>query len=113
MSRKQTTPKTVTVPGFPNYQIARDGTIFGKLGEPLSPYTNSHGYVVIKLVDAQGKSKCRNVARLVAEAFVDIPDAYARVNRKSLAVTYADGNRANVKAKNLKWSKYSDLRRRK
>lgn len=89
------------VAGFP-YEVSRDGRVRrtaggsnnAKPGRILKGYTDTYGYVVVRL-SKNGTVHDRKVHRLVCEAFhgpSNLPE-----------VRHLDGNRSNNHASNLAW----------
>lgn len=80
------------------YQVSGYGRVkslkFGK-EKFLKPIANSCGYLYVRLCK-DGKSKCQNIHRLVAQAFIPNPLGLPQVNHK-------DEDKANNRVENLEW----------
>lgn len=61
----------------------------------LHSQKRSHGYLGVTLVK-DGVPSCRNIHRLVAEAFIDNPCNYEQINHK-------DEDKTNNRVENLEW----------
>lgn len=61
------------------------------------------GYLEVPLTYAKGKSKPMKIHRLVARAFIPIPDEYKDVPIGELDVHHIDFNKANNHSANLMW----------
>src|SRR5690606_30393124 len=84
------------IKGFPGWEVSSLGAVRGpgRWGRPslLRPQQNGRGYLKVSL----GRSNVRYIHRLVAEAFLPIPEGEAHVN-------HIDGNKANNVLSNLEW----------
>lgn len=82
---------------FPDYSISSFGTVKNKYGKTMRLTSNGHGYYSVCFGKAvKGKNTRRYIHRLVAQAFVENPNAYAEVNHK-------DSCRHNNYVDNLEW----------
>lgn len=79
-----------------------DGTMQTWAGQRLTAYTNSRGYLAVRL-SRPGCRKVARVHRLVAEAFLPNPSALPEVN-------HLDGDRTNPSVNNLEWCSASQNR---
>ena len=86
------------IPEYPNYSISDSGHLKNlKTGNIIFGSTvNKNGTIGINLFNANGKKKF-TIAKLVADAFIPNDNNYK-------FVIHIDGNRANNKSENLKWS---------
>ena len=83
---------------FPNYEISNLGRIYNSREDIMMRTSQTgHGNIKITLVAEQGIRYTRSVAQLVAEAFVDPPNALCNT------VVVLDGDLSNVTAENLIW----------
>lgn len=85
------------VKGFPKYTLSKEGKIYSKYtGKCLSPTKDITGYMVVTLVNSEGKFK-KSVHRLLAETFIDNPEGKPQVN-------HIDGDKTNNSLNNLEWT---------
>lgn len=101
---------TRPVPGFPDYEIAQDGTLWsfhrrGFEGGPRKPHAvtcilGEHGRWLVRL-SKDGKRYMRSLANLVLLAWGGEPPALAV--RGGLEVEFIDGNPTNCNLTNLRW----------
>jgi hypothetical protein len=83
-----------------NYEISNLGNVRNRTnGEIRKAYTNSQGYLEIKLCK-NGIYKCKRLHRLIAEAFIENPE-------KKILVEHIDNNKFNNKIENLRWVNHS------
>ena len=83
---------------FPDYAVSDQGRVRNlRTDTLLTPYKNSHGYLLVKLANC-GTTKSFRVHRLVAEAFVDNPD-----EKTKIYVHHKDHDKKNNTAENLEW----------
>ena len=93
------------VPGFPNYRVYTDGSIYSLYGKGrfLNPSSDSDGYPFVNLYkDKKGYGKTTHV--LVGRAFIPNPDNLPCIDHK-------DGDRTNNDVRNLRWVSYSTNQR--
>ncbi len=93
------------IPGFPNYRVGNDGSVWSKFAahhqptfpwRKLKPGLHREGYLLIVLIDPSGRHRSFRVHRLVLLAFVGpCPDG--------MEGCHNDGNRVNNKLGNLRW----------
>ena len=82
--------------GFPDYEVSDRGRIrVRETGAIVKQHQNNYGYnTVVMYADGEGKSK--GVHRIVASAFIGLPNDGEQVNHK-------DGNKTNNSLDNLEW----------
>lgn len=87
------------IPDFPTYEISDLGNVWNiKFNKPMRTSITSFGHVKISLVDRDTQKRhTRSVAVLVAEAFVEPPNALCD------QVVPLDGDPTNLAAQNLVW----------
>lgn len=88
-----------SVSGFPRVMVSRHGDIvyFSDSGVMLLPkYMDELGYECVKLRTQSGSYISKDVCRLVAECFLDNPDAYEYDD-----ITHMDGDLKNNDCSNL------------
>ena len=92
-------------PNYPNYRVSDNGLVMTTKNGKLLKQDLNGGYYYVKLHHPGSKPKSFRVSRLVALAFVPIPeDKKHLVNAyKKLKVDHIDDNRLNNKAGNLQW----------
>ena len=86
---------------FKDYLIYEDGTVISLLtGKFITKRVGPKGYYQINLC-IDGKCKTFMFHRLIAQAFLDNPNALPCVN-------HIDGNKLNNEISNLEWVTYSE-----
>lgn len=89
------------IQGFPGYKVSMYGEVYSDYKkELLSTHTNEKGYYYVGLWKS-GKTYCKRLNRLVANAFIPNPENYPEVN-------HLDGDKSNNRADNLVWSTHAD-----
>lgn len=88
------------IKGFEEYQISTSGQVKARSGKILAPNNNGFGYLHVHLMK-DGAIHVKKIHRLVAEAFIDNPQAKPQVNHK-------DGNKSNNTVDNLEWATRSE-----
>lgn len=84
------------VAGWPGYYVSNFGRVLGKKGI-MAQTPNHAGYMRVRLYcSATGKKPTIRVHRMVAEAFIENPDALPEVHHK-------DHDVSNNAAANLEW----------
>jgi len=81
--------------GLDRFIVYKDGRLFKKRQEYLSPTISTKGYYYVNL-SHQGKVKSFRIHQLVISHFVSKPFNKPQTNHK-------DGNKLNNKAQNLEW----------
>ena len=84
------------IPGFPNYTVSNTGEVFSE-GRKMKPFRSLDGYYKVDLRD-NGRRKTEYVHRLVAKAFIPMPDWEA-----DWVVDHIDGDKLNNNVNNLQW----------
>ena len=105
-----------TLPGFEcciEYYVNDVGSVKstkGTIERILKPKIAKTGYPVVNLTQRIGRKKLMTVPihTLVAFAFLGLPPTPYGKKRGCSVVKHIDGNKANNKASNLKWSKRAD-----
>ena len=105
-----------TLPGFEcciEYYVNDVGNVKstkGTIERILKPKIAKTGYPVVNLTQRIGRKKLMTVPihTLVAFAFLGLPPTPYGKKRGCSVVKHIDGNKANNKASNLKWSKRAD-----
>lgn len=89
-------------PLYPGYLFSPDGKVYSKHHKKMSPQINSDhtGYLVLKIIGADGKRRTKNLHRIIAEVFIPNPDNLPCVNHK-------DENIYNNDISNLEWCTYA------
>lgn len=91
------------IPGFKRYSIHDSGNIIDTVKNKFVYWSSKHkGMPRVRLIaDGETASKQHYVAKVIAKAFIDIPDDVG----ENPAVGYKDGNKNNVAASNLFWKR--------
>ena len=105
-----------TLPGYEcciEYYVNKEGKVKstkGTIERILKPKIAKTGYPVVNLTQRIGRKKLMTVPihTLVAFAFLGLPPTPYGKKRGCSVVKHIDGNKANNKASNLKWSKRAD-----
>ena len=105
-----------TLPGFEcciEYYVNDAGNVKstkGTIERILKPKIAKTGYPVVNLTQRIGRKKLMTVPihTLVAFAFLGLPPTPYGKKRGCSVVKHIDGNKANNKASNLKWSKRAE-----
>ena len=105
-----------TLPGFEcciEYYVNDAGNVKstkGTIERILKPKIAKTGYPVVNLTQRIGRKKLMTVPihTLVAFAFLGLPPTPYGKKRGCSVVKHIDGDKANNKASNLKWSKRAD-----
>lgn len=87
-----------TIPIYPNYSVSADGKIKGSRNNKILKPKIANGYESVCIYH-NGVKRYHNVHRLVAMAWLDIPDNYTK-----LQVAHNDGDRLNNHYSNLRWT---------
>jgi len=96
----RTTDEWVTIEGYENYEVNRQGQVRRK-AQILKPGSIPSGHLTVGLCKGKGKPKSMYVHRLVALAFIENRDGKPVVNHKN-------GNPKDNRIQNLEWSTYSE-----
>lgn len=92
--------KWLTIPDFPSYSISDQGRVSNrKTGRIMRPQKTTKGELIVRLRE-NGEYGTRSIRKMVAEAFVPVPeDTHVPFD---IAVLL-DGNSDNVVADNIVW----------
>lgn len=89
------------IKGFENlYKVNQCGQIKARNGKTIAEYNNGTGYKKITLYK-DGKGYKKYIHRIVAEAFINNPEAKPQVN-------HIDGDKTNNAVTNLEWCNQSE-----
>lgn len=89
------------IENYPNYSINEKGEIYSKVSKRcLKPYSNGKGYLVIRLINEEGK-RAYKLHRLLAINFIDNPNNKLFVNHKN-------GIKNDNNLNNLEWVTHSE-----
>lgn len=84
------------IAGYEDYAVQRDGRVYSYKNESYRvQQLDKDGYKVVDLF-SNGKRKNCKVHRLVAQAYIEIPEGATQVNHK-------DGDKTNNNVDNLEW----------
>lgn len=90
---------------YPNYEVSNQGRVRNiKTHRILQPSYTKDGYQFVGLYK-DGKQKYYRINRLVAEAFIPIPQTYLDkgYSKETLQVDHIDENKQNNSVANLQW----------
>lgn len=88
-----------TIDGFYRYVINPDGVVKARdTGLVMKARQNKQSFVMITLLDEEGKKRTRSVALLVAKAYLAKPP-----NEAYNSIIHLDNDRTNCSANNLMW----------
>lgn len=86
---------------YDNYEIDTNGNIYSKsYGKYLKPYSNGRGYMMVRLVNNDGKKPFK-IHRLIALQFIPNIDNKKFVNHKN-------GIKNDNRIENLEWVTHSE-----
>lgn len=94
------------VPGFPNYRVGDDGSVWSDIyyrrsnitgWTRMTPSPDDRGYLVVTIQSADGLRRCCHVHTLVLEAFVGLRPAGQQCRH------FPDHDPANNSLGNLQW----------
>ena len=90
------------IEGYPDYYVSSAGNVWREKSNEfyLKLRPNNEGLVVLS---TNGKAKSLLVYRIVAQAFVPVPEKYTGIPIDELEVHHIDHNRKNNRASNLQW----------
>ena len=94
------------VEDYPNYQVSNLGKVRNvKTHRILSAGYTKNGYQFVALSKSDGKPKYYLIHRLVAYAFIPIPQTYLNkgYSKETLQVDHIDENKQNNSVANLQW----------
>jgi hypothetical protein len=93
------------IPFFSNYEVSEYGDVRRKESSPTrkrhhqyKPYVNVDGYLAIGLINDDGEKKTSLIHRLVALAFIGVPED------DNLEVAHNNGSRLFNHPSNLRWA---------
>ena len=92
---------------YPNYEVSNQGRVRNvKTHRILQAGINRQGYEFVNLCKGDGvQRKCYRINRLVAEAFIDIPQSYINrgYTKDSLQVDHINEDKRDNRKINLQW----------
>jgi len=107
------------------YEVSNKGNVRcivqsqGHRGRQIKPDLSTWGYLCVKLKQANGTYKYIGIHRLVAQAFLPIPEELKQlIGTRKLQVNHKDENKTNNIVDNLEWctasynSKYGTISQR-
>lgn len=83
------------IPGYEEYTVSKDGTIFSKSGIPMKKHENQKGYYRAR-VYKDGRKRWVYNHQAVAKAYIPNPEGLYCINHK-------DENKKNNSVDNLEW----------
>lgn len=92
--------KKSAIPGYPEYNLLSNGSIWSKRKKCFLKTVNHRGYKNVGLYNEEKKETCR-VNRLVAQAFIPNPLNLPEVN-------HLDGDKSNNNDWNLEWCTHAE-----
>jgi len=99
------------IEGYPNYQVSNLGRVRNiKTHRILSAGYKKNGYQFVALFKGDGKPKYYLIHRLVAEAFIEVPQTYLYkgYSKETLDIDHVDFDRTNNFSTNLQWLTHKD-----
>lgn len=88
------------IPGTQGFMVSADGIVYGPDGIIRPQYKNSDGYHTASVLLYNNKWQTFGVHRLMALAYLSIPDGYVA---EDLVVNHIDGDIDNNSISNLEW----------
>ncbi len=90
--------KWLQVIGFPDYSISDFGNVYSlKCKRLLIPAFTYNGYLIVKLINDEGRRYKKRIHRLVAETWQSMPPAF------SLEIDHVNDVRYDNRLNNLEW----------
>lgn len=99
----ETEPGWYLIPGFSRYRISKDYQLLDKFnGDIIKPSMRMNDYPVVTIAydENRMKKKSCDFHRLVALAFIPVPE---KEFGERIEVDHVDGTRTNYKVENLEW----------
>lgn len=97
--------RQIDIKDFERYQITDDGRVWSKITSKwLTPKESEDGYYRVCLCHTNGHHRMANIHRLVAEAYLEIPEELEEyIGTQKLQVNHKDEDKKNNRAENLEW----------
>ena len=89
------------VEGFPRHWVSSEGRVYSESVGLIEQRRDRCGYETVDLMESKTRLMNKRVHRLVADAFLESPNA-------ALTLRHVNGDKTDNRAENLEWVKVTD-----